>query len=49
MNVGNLSVYQAAHENLIAIADGASCPEDCARLLVSQPAAVYPLAGYGYG
>jgi hypothetical protein len=49
MNVGNLSAQQTAHEDLIAIAYGASCTEDCAPLLVSPPTAVYPLAGYGFG
>jgi hypothetical protein len=49
MNVGNLSACQAAHEDLIAIAYGAGRPEDCAPLLVSPPAAVYPLAGYSFG
>jgi hypothetical protein len=36
MNVGNLSTHQTAHENFIAIAYGASCPEDCAPLFVPQ-------------
>src|ERR1700730_18352465 len=49
MDVGNLSAHQTAHEDLIAIAYGASCPEDCAPLLVSPPTAVHRLAGYGFG
>ena len=49
MDVSNLSTHQTAHQNLIAIAYGASCLEDCPPLLVSPPTAVYPLADYGFG
>jgi hypothetical protein len=49
MNVGNLSTHQTAHEDLIAIAYGASCPEDCAPLFVPPPTAANRLSGYGFG
>jgi hypothetical protein len=49
MNIGNLSACQTAHQDLITIAYGASCPEDFAPLSVSPPIAVYPLAGYRLG
>jgi len=49
MNVSNLSTHQTAHQNLIAIAYGASRLEDCSPLLMSPPTPVQPLADYGFG
>jgi len=49
MNVGNFPVYQPAHQNLIAVAYGASCLEYCAGLLVFPPTARYSLTGYSLG
>jgi len=48
MNVGNLSTRQTAHEDLIAITYGPSCPEDYAPLFVSPPTAANRLPGYGF-